>query len=90
MNEANSTAVPTKIRLCISVATIVKVTSFSSDAAPVAAATIPTAMSVPIRPTRKATTEYQAGQRGAADSGSSGRSGGGGEERTLCSTGTSE
>ena len=59
------------------VAMTVNVGFDSSEAAPVAAATMPTTTSVAINATRKPTPAYQAGQRGVAPSGSSGRSGGG-------------
>ena len=90
VKEANRTAVPMKMRLCISVAMIVKAGSSSSLPEPVAAAITPTAMSVPISATRKPAPAYQAGQRGATPSGSSGGSGGCGGWTTDCCMGTSE
>ena len=77
VNEANSTAVPMNTTAWMNVATTVKVGLPSSEVAPVITATIPTATSVPTSATKKATGAYQAGQRGASPSGSSGRLGGG-------------
>ncbi len=77
VNEANITAVPMKTALCTSVARIVKLGLVSSGSEPVIAITIPTATSVPTSPTTKPASAYQAGQRGAAPSGSSGGIGGG-------------
>src|SRR6266480_3597402 len=78
VNEANSTAVATKIAPCIRVAMIVNAGDSLPDVVPVAAAAIPTTMKVATTATRMPVTAYQAGHGGAvpAPSGSSGGFGG--------------